>query len=495
MKLVAQPRNQLGGGCLMLFGLPFFLVGLFILSTPFWGHMTMEGSNEPAPLVMVVMMGLLFGGVGAAVMVFGAFGAGWISTARQRELAKLKEENPGKPWVYDKRWAGGRIRSMGGWGVALLWGITFFWNSISSPVPWFVMEEMRKEGNPWVLLALIFPIVGVGLLISALYMTVRHFKYGVSVLEMAEFPAAPGRKLLGVAHLGMHLRPASGFRVVLQSLKNVTTGSGKNRSTQTTTLWQQTKLIDRDLLDHDPRRSAIPIAFEIPADAEPTDESNPSVTHTWKLELGAEVPGVNYGATFDVPVFAVEPEVQELFVDRATIEEAGTAQGPPPLPAGVKLGRSRFGGLKAEFGCAREPGCAVALTILALVVVGGALALVSATPFWVAVTAGLVASLLAMSAVIGTLDAWIGTWTVVIEGGKMRVTHGWLLFESTTVIPAAEVKEIKANRTYQSGTSELYTLEIHRTRGRALKAANYVRGKEEAELLARAMNGALRAGK
>lgn len=54
-----------GGGCLILFGMPFFLAGLAIMSSPFWPH-----SDAPLP---VALFGLVFASVGAA-FVFGRAG-------------------------------------------------------------------------------------------------------------------------------------------------------------------------------------------------------------------------------------------------------------------------------------------------------------------------------------------------------------------------------------------------------------------------------------
>ncbi|MCI0341153.1 MAG: hypothetical protein L0216_08350 [Planctomycetales bacterium] len=62
-----------GGGCLILFGLPFLVPGLLVATSPLWGEMTTE-SGEAAPVFFVVPFGLLFTAVGAG-FVFGRSGA------------------------------------------------------------------------------------------------------------------------------------------------------------------------------------------------------------------------------------------------------------------------------------------------------------------------------------------------------------------------------------------------------------------------------------
>ncbi len=61
-----------GGGCLMLFGLPFFAAGVAVIVLGVLGKMTSE-SGGPPPLVFIIPFGLIFASVGAALM-FGRAG-------------------------------------------------------------------------------------------------------------------------------------------------------------------------------------------------------------------------------------------------------------------------------------------------------------------------------------------------------------------------------------------------------------------------------------
>jgi hypothetical protein len=58
-----------GGGCVSIFGLPFLLVGLAVLTSPLWGPMKEKGSDEPAPLYFVIPFGLVFASVGAGLVL------------------------------------------------------------------------------------------------------------------------------------------------------------------------------------------------------------------------------------------------------------------------------------------------------------------------------------------------------------------------------------------------------------------------------------------
>jgi hypothetical protein len=67
------------------------------------------------------------------------------------------------------------------------------------------------------------------------------------------------------------------------------------------------KTVRGDLFSDDPGRTAIPIAFDIPASIHPTDESFEGNQWLWRLEARAAAGGVDYLARFEIPVFTTEP--------------------------------------------------------------------------------------------------------------------------------------------------------------------------------------------
>ncbi|MCX5808371.1 MAG: hypothetical protein NTX36_03195 [Proteobacteria bacterium] len=70
-----------GGGCLTLFGLPFFIAGLFVLQIPFGLiPMRMEGGG-PLVFYIVFPIGIAFAVVGAAL----AFGRNGVIIDRRRQ--------------------------------------------------------------------------------------------------------------------------------------------------------------------------------------------------------------------------------------------------------------------------------------------------------------------------------------------------------------------------------------------------------------------------
>src|SRR5208282_184574 len=76
-----------------------------------------------------------------------------------------------KPWLNRADWAAGRVASGARKGVLLIWIFTLFWNAISAPVVFIGLPVELHKGNYAILIALLFPIVGVGMIFYALNAT------------------------------------------------------------------------------------------------------------------------------------------------------------------------------------------------------------------------------------------------------------------------------------------------------------------------------------
>ena len=181
------------------------------------------------------------------------------------------------------------------------WAFAIFWNGISTGVA----VGMLKGGAPIVpeiIFGAIFPVIGLLLLGWAIRTTIAWKKFGASTFKMLSVPGVIGGSLSGAIETSVKLRPQDGFHLRLACVKRVRVGSGKDSSTTETVLWQAEKTMNEDLLD-EPRRSGIPVSFPIPADAMPTDNTVPTNAIIWRLVAQAKLPGVDYSATFEVPVF------------------------------------------------------------------------------------------------------------------------------------------------------------------------------------------------
>ena len=264
--------------------------------------------------IFKLLFGLVFAAAGFGVLIAGLWGA-----RREKATRSLETGNPDAPWRWKPEWESGIIKSSN--KGAMIGGLFFagLWNLISLPIlfvlPW---EEVSEE--PFMLLILIFPLVGLGALAFAVYTTIRWFKFGETTFQMASVPGVIGGDLDGLIRIPAYLKPSGEFEVSLRNVRKRTTGSGKNRSTNTSTLWEAERTVPQEEVLVERDQAALPIHFTIPSDTQETDESNPNNKVMWHIEVKAEVPGVDYHAKFEVPVFRTEAS-REI-----TADEAVTAQ-------------------------------------------------------------------------------------------------------------------------------------------------------------------------
>jgi len=163
---MAQPALQLTlkslapTGCLTLFAMPFAAVGVF---TSFQAASLIRSGRTREGLFLI-LFAVVFGGVG-----FGLFGLALFGRRTLRAAEALKAQHPDAPWLWREDWARGIIRSGGRSTAVGAWFFAFFWNIISGTVVIMVLPRELARGNHAALFALLFPAIGLGLLIWALW--------------------------------------------------------------------------------------------------------------------------------------------------------------------------------------------------------------------------------------------------------------------------------------------------------------------------------------
>jgi len=279
-----SPSSTGFGTFLVLFGGLFIVFPLIVLLR----------SEQDLNAILAVGIFMLFG--------LGAIGAGIFFIRKARMEKNLVEAHPDQPWMRNKEWAAGRIRDSNRLGAFFLTAFAVFWLGFSGTIAVAIWNDESADAVArWIIL--IFLMVGLGLAIAALVGLLRLKKFGVSEFVLSAVPGVAGGSLGGVVLTKVHLHHRDGFTVRLKSIHRVTTGSGKNSSTQEHLLWEEETRVSEDSLAEDKTRSAVPVYFEIPYDCEPTRREHSRSEFLWRLEIAAKVPGLDYQARFVVPVF------------------------------------------------------------------------------------------------------------------------------------------------------------------------------------------------
>src|SRR5687768_5123998 len=193
----------------------------------------------------------------------------------------------------------------GGW---CLWGFVLLWSLFSLPLAFLVRWELPMDAKT-ALIAL-FPLSAALLILVALYHALRRRKYGASLCRVEQVPIPLGATFRGEIEARMSEMPASGFSLRLVCLRR-TVSSGKSRSVHERVLWQDEQSVTHGPMPS-PKGMRVPFRFDIPWECEPTDLTNPSDALVWKLDVSADVPGIDYQASFELPVFRTEGGRDEL---------------------------------------------------------------------------------------------------------------------------------------------------------------------------------------
>ncbi|MCX7765893.1 MAG: hypothetical protein N2246_04205, partial [Candidatus Sumerlaeia bacterium] len=200
-------------------------------------------------------------------------------------------------------WATGKVKSITSQNLPFIWIAVLFWNVFSWGALLTIIIWGGEKSKLIFILVSIFPLFGIFILISAIRETIRWRKFGQSVFEMKSVPGVIGGKLEGTIHSGLKETPATGVRLTLLCVNRITTGSGKNRSVKEKVLWEDRHTVSSGYLTQYMGGKIIPVSFSIPSNCPSTNNENPRNLIIWRLKAEASVPGIDYQAVFEVPVF------------------------------------------------------------------------------------------------------------------------------------------------------------------------------------------------
>ncbi|HEX7335819.1 MAG TPA: hypothetical protein VF252_01325 [Gemmatimonadales bacterium] len=474
-------QNRLGLGCLVAFLLPFAGVGVF---TGVQAGLRASAGNWQEALFLG-LFALVFGGVGIGGII-----AAFAGSRKLKEQAALEARHPESPWLWRADWASGRIADSGRATMFAAWLFTLLWNLISFPTGFLGVRAAIREEKPAAFFALLFPLVGIGLLAWAVRLTLRHHKYGVSWLELSTIPGILGHTLTGLVRAPARMQADDGFQVTLSCVRRVTTRSGKNSSTSESILWQE----ERRVMGRASRTAAamethIPIAFRLPADAPGCDGTDANNRVLWRLRLSATVPGIDYESQFEVPVFRTAASDRPLTAEEEAITHDPLAAAGYQQPADSRIVvTSNRRGTEILFPAARNPGVAAGVSLFLVLWLGCiALQMYFRAPLVFPIVTGLFGLLI----LISVLDLWLEVARVNVDAGTLTWARGYLSPGRERSLPASEIADVIASIGMQAGTTVHYDVAVVRRNGKKVKVGRSVRDKREAEWLARLIRSAL----
>ncbi|MGB5165976.1 MAG: DUF3592 domain-containing protein [Woeseiaceae bacterium] len=259
---------------------------------------------------------LIFGGVG-----FGLLFATFFMKAKAEDA--LLPEHQEAPWLANDAWQTATIRSNSKSAMWVALGFAAFWNLISAPLPFVLYEEITEKQNYVASIGLLFPLVGIGLLVWAFRRSMEWRRFGPAPVTLDPFPGAIGGHVGGTIDLNMPFSQAARFQVTLSSIKSYISGSGKDRSRRESADWQ-----DKMVANAEPGASGTRLVFrfDVPDNLRESDAQRASDTfHLWRLNVHAELDGVDIDRDYEIPVYATAQMSRHLSahsVDKGRAEQS-----------------------------------------------------------------------------------------------------------------------------------------------------------------------------
>ncbi len=240
---------------------------------------------------------LIFGGVGLGLIVFLLRPPGPVDATDATDAIYSEQ-----PWLLNDKWQTPTIRSGSKSSMYFTWGFAAFWNLVSAPLPFVMYREIVEKENYAALFALLFPLVGIGLIVWAVRRTLEWRRFGAAPVVLDPFPGAIGGDVGGVIDVGLPYVAGTAFHLTLTSIYSYMSGSGDSRSRKETAKWQDS------LVAHaEPGKFGIRLTFRfnVPGELPESDaEQNGSDYHLWRMNVQAALPGVDFDRDYEIPVYA-----------------------------------------------------------------------------------------------------------------------------------------------------------------------------------------------
>jgi len=245
--------------------------------------------------LVLVWVGALFGLAGMGMLATGVRGL-----FRGARIARLRRERPGEPWLWDHAWDTEGASDMTGLNArrAFVSAVAI----VLFMVPFHIIAAKAPAGIIWKIGIGVFDLVALLLLLHAIYLTLRRARWGVSRPRFSRFPFAPGERLdaqLMLRDIG------SGFDSLSLSLRCIQeryVRRGRNTTLERETLHEASQTMKPES-DGPLTRPSYDISFPLPAEVPGTDLGGSPIRY-WELEARGATGGVDYGATFRVPVYS-----------------------------------------------------------------------------------------------------------------------------------------------------------------------------------------------
>lgn len=414
------------------------------------------------------------------VLVFGGVGVGLlIATLMLKPDATHHPEGESKPWLAQRQWASPRIACNAKAGVWGIWVFALIWNLVSLPATLAIPEQL-SQGNTTILIALLFPAAGVLLLFWAIKNSLSWRRFGQLHLELDPYPGSIGGQVGGTIDLPLPYNSKQRFPVTLMCLRSFESGSGKNRRREENLIWQCEGLAYHQAGAQGQTR--LSLCFDVPSNL-PASEPFASSYRLWRVQLKADLPGVDLNREFEIPVFATHQHASTTIPSsqrHPQLREARAAQ----LEAIANIEQIP-GGVRLFFPMFRNPGNELIGLFVGLAF--GATGVLLLNEHDVPAFMAWLFTLLGGIAFFSCLKSIFSSLLVQLNQDGLVCKRLWLgVIIGKDQVPHADIANLQLGLSYRSksaeGHTEMYNIYALTRSGKKIRIAMNLKGRDTAQM-------------
>jgi len=415
-------------------------------------------------------------------LIFSAVGLGGIifSFRHAKNTRSLENTDPSSPWLGKAYWASPTIKSNVKTSSNMMLVFAIFWNLISLSA-FFIAVESYKEGELLGLAALIFPLIGVGLLWFAVKLKRSFRETGPMPLNLDPYPGSIGGQFGGTIALAKrNLGTLKSSNVELSCVKRYRSG----KETKKKVLWQ-TRMIP--LVEDSSMGKDIVFCFDLPPDLAESEVSDRLPYRSWKLDLELEFSnGTKIARCYEnIPVFKTQQQSLIRNKQAHAATSTATAQALSSSVEDLIELQADDDGYRIYYPMGRNL-WGLALVLFGLIFIGIGLAIPQLIFNIVFPGLGGICALIGFYMATNSLDVRIGpegiSSTRRILGIKIR--HGF--------VPSYGFREFKGKASYSSTSggkqTQYFNLIAHGTAGEKAVVVEGLKGNAELDVAIEKLN-------
>ena len=330
-------------------------------------------------------------------------------------------------------------------------------------------------------------------------------KFGDITFQMMSVPGVLGGRLCGTIRIPTVALLKKEMLVTLVCVQRLSSGTGKNRTTITTTLWKTEKKISPKEFLQQGRSTAIPVEFYIPCNQPVSKSNNPDKSITWSIHAKAAMPGIDFSASFEVPVFKTpesDAAINTAVLDQGRVVTAvdesdhetscyepmdETETGDALRHAGLKLKPTPSGGIAIISPILRQPMRALSLLFSLLIGVGVFMAIQSVdVPLFFSIVLGVILLVILLL----SLDVLVGIHRVIVDKDGIQAQGGPFGRGTSHHLSFNALADIIKRSNSQVNQTKLYTVILRKRDGKRIKAFKGLE-RREAQAVIDALNTAI----